>query len=437
MKPKEFILLVFLVVAGVLFTQLQTGQLDWDIYLGEDIFFPQDVFTHLAVEEVEGPIPAAVEIISPDGSVRIESLQSESVRIKLEKRIRHNSEAEAARLAQSLKIIVDQKSEKMIISTNRDDLDYKRFEADFSIELPSECRVAITEAAGDVRVFGVREADISSRYGDVTAAQIKTNLSIKNRHHTIDVDQVGGRCSINSSGSDIKVQRVEGGTTITTEYGRIDLENIANGVELSCPQTRVTARSIKGRMEIESSYKSIRLQDTGPVKINAKQADITASGINGGLEIKNQYARIQVACIKGPVLDIRGKSIAIEADDIDMQEIYVSSSYRDISISDFTGKTTVIHSNGKVSLYPEGLSDSITVQGDISDIYLYWPRNQKLWLSAQAERGKVNWNYPAGPEIRIENGHTLKKSFSGDAPQHLISLFTKYGTIWVEPAGEN
>ncbi len=433
MKFKEIIFLVCLLAAGILFTHVQTGKLDWEIYMGEDIFFPHDVFTYHAAQELEAPFPSVIEIINPDGSVQVDPATKDVIQIKLEKQIRHKNETEAAKMAEHLKITVSRQNEKWIISTTRDDFSRRPFETNFTISLPPECKAAIKNTAGDVRVFGINEADIHSRYGDVTAAQVKGNVSIKNKHHDVDVNQVGGLCSIESTGSEIKVRGVKGGTSIETQYGRIDLEDLQNGAAVSCPQTRIRAANIQGLLDIKNSYKPIRLRNTGPVKIDAKQSEITAAGVTGRLEITNQYARIKLSKVRGSSLDIRGKSIAVDADDVKTDEIFLSSSYRDIRLSEFTGKTTVILSNGKVRLYPKESVFPVLVQGDIADIYLYWPRNKHLWLSAQAEKGKIQWNLPEEPEVQFKNGHTLMKSFSGDAPEQLISLFTRYGTIRVEP----
>lgn len=435
MKPKEIIFLIFLLAAGILFTHIQTGMLDWDIYLGEDIFFAHDVFTHHAAQELGGPFPPVIEISNPDGTIQVDPAQENILGIKLDKQIRHRNESEAAALAGELKITVDRQSGKWRISTNRDSIDYRAFETDFHISLPAECKVIIRETEGDVRVFGVKEADIESRYGDITAAQISDNVTIKSRHHDINVDQAGGRCSIESSGADVSVQGVKGGTWIETQYGRIELEDLQNGAELSCPQTRINAVNIQGLLDIKNTYKPIRLRNTEDVRIDAKQADITASDIAGLLEIKNQYARVKLDRINGSLLDIRGKSVAVEADDLELDEIYLSTSYRNILLSDFSGKTTIIHSNGKVSLYPAESLLPVSVQGDISDIYLYWPQEKELWLSAQTENGKINWNIPERPEVQVENGHSMMQSFSGDAPENLMSFFTEYGTIWIEPVG--
>ncbi|MFO7865973.1 MAG: DUF4097 family beta strand repeat-containing protein [Candidatus Aminicenantes bacterium] len=436
MKLKEIIFLIFLVAAGILFTHIQTGKLDWKIHFGEDIFFHHDIFTYHAVEKLEAPFPPLIEIINPDGPVQVESAQPGLTRIKMEKRIRRASESEAADIADQLKITVSRNSEKLIISTNRSEFDRKPFETHFAISLPAESRVVIKETSGDVRISGVKEADISSRYGDVSAAQIKENLTIKNRHHDVEVEQVGGWCVIESTGAGIKVRDVQGRTSVQTQYGRVDLEALKNGADVSGPQTRITAQNIQGLLDISSTYKPIHLQNTGPVKINAKQSEVTASGIEGSLEIKNQYARVRLDHIRSPLLDIRGKSIEINADDVKADEIYLSSSYRDITLSDFEGKTTVVHSNGSVSLHPNESADHIRVHGDISDIFFYWPLEKNIWLSAQTERGKIKWSLPEEPAVRMENNYTLMKSFSGKDPEHMITLFTKYGTIRIEPAGE-
>jgi hypothetical protein len=433
MKFKEIIFLIFLCAAGILFTHIQTGRLDGEIYLGEGIFFPHDVFTHYATQELEAPFPSVIEIANPDGSVQVEPAAEKIIRIKLEKKIRHKNESEAAEMAEELKTTVSRQNQKWLISTNRNNFDRKPFETNFVISLPAECKVIIKDTAGDVRIIGVKEADIHSRYGDVAASQIQDNVVIRSRHHAVNVDQVGGRCSIESTGSEIKVRGVENGTLIETKYGRIVLEGLKNGAALSCPQTRVEAANIQGLLEIKNSYKPIRLRDTGPVAIDAKQSDVTAAGVTGRLEIRNQYARVKLDRIRGSSLDIRGKSIAVEADDVETDEIYLSSSYRDILLSDFSGNTTIFHSNGQVSLYPAESSFPVLAQGDISDIYLYWPQDKNLWLSAQAEKGKIHWNLAKKPEVQVDNGHTLMKSFLGDAPKNLISLFTKYGTIRVEP----
>jgi len=129
--------------------------------------------------------------------------------------------------------------------------------------------------------------------------------------------------------------------------------------------------------------------------------------------------------IEGKNLEVTGKSIV--GDKID-----ITSSYRDIELTEFSGNTTIVLSNGEIVLDPYPLTHPIEVKGEYANIRLRWPLGKKYRFEAKVKDGEIEWGLPAEISVQEEDHTRTVTAFIQEKESPSIFLSTSYRTIWVE-----
>lgn len=427
MKAKEIILLLFIIAAGVLFYHAHTGKLDisWD--WDDGFFFAYDEFVYEETEELEPPFPERLLLMNAHGNIDIQGSEEDKIMILFQKEIRRRNQEQADDVAERLRINIEKDTNQITISSNRDEFRRKRFRTSFTIFLPKEMVIKLKNSYGFVKVSGVKSADIINPHGEIMASNISENLAVENSYDDIEVDRVGSDCQIISRQSSISVGQIQGSTLITHRYGEIFLEDLAQEVTVDGSHSAVFGKNLSGPVEIETSYKKIDLIDSGPTIIRANQSPIKVEGITGNLEITNRYSQVDLKSIGGNVR-VEGKDLNVFGSKITADEIFISTSYKDVELEDFSGKTSVFQSHGSIVLTPAPLTHSIEVKGSYAPITFNWPSGEKYPFEAQVKSGDIEWSLSEEPSLQVTNGQNIMKAFSEEqAP--LIRLSTSYRTI--------
>ena len=227
------------------------------------------------------------------------------------------------------------------------------------------------------------------------------------------------------------ISKVEGKVQITNRYGKIHLENISQDVKIEGLHSEVYGENLRGAVEVDNSYRKITLFDVGPTKITGHHSNVEVEDARGYLDIKDNYGKVKVNNIQGD-LTISGKSLDVYGKTIVGQKIYVSSSYRNIELSEFSGKTTILLSHGEIVLEPSPLTHSIEVNGEYAGIKLVWPLGGKYPIEAKIKNGDIKWKLPVELSFQEENDFTTIKAFLQEKDNPSIFLSTSYRTIWIE-----
>jgi hypothetical protein len=433
MKAKEIFLLILIILAGVFFYHAYTGKLDvewdwgWDneegfLNWGEEYVFEDKL-------ELEAPLPSLLQLQNSYGDIEIVGGDTSSFSITMIKRIRRRSEDKAREVSEDLKMEVIRDENKIDISMNRDDLRRKNFRTDFVIALPSSTNVEIKNSYGSLEIRSVERAEITNRIGSVYAEDIKGDLTLKVSYRDAVVVDVGGECRIDASNADLDLRKIAGKVDIKNRYGRVEMFDILSDITIDGSHSRVRGRNLKGSLIIETSYKSIFLEETGPVKINASNAPVEISDVDGLVDIKNSYCSVDLKDIRGDLI-IAGKNLGVTGDNVVGNLLNITTSYRGVDLTGFSGKTTIQADNSRVVLHPNPLTQAISVSGQYADIDFFWPEG-KYPIHAQSHGGKVVWNLPYPLAENKENGLSLIKAFP-DETTPVISLETRYGKIVIQ-----
>ncbi|MEW5901981.1 MAG: hypothetical protein AB1715_11000 [Acidobacteriota bacterium] len=431
MKPREVILLLLIIAAGVLFFHIRTGKIDfeWDEYVN----FDWDEFTYEESQVIEPPFPSALKIINAHGQVEIQGAETDKITFTLEKKIWRRTEEKAREVADKLHPFVRRDEDRVILTTNREEFRKRNFETSFRLSVPSGLNVEVSNSYGMVKANKVAAADISNRHGRVEASEVNGELLVENSYEEVKLEDIFSRCTVTSRHADISVKRAFGDLEIKGSYGLIVIQSANQKVVIAAPHTEIEGTDLAGPLEISNSYEEITLHRVGPTKIEGLHSPIEATEVNGSLEISDTYETVRLTSVKGN-LRLSGKNAQVIGSDIRGEDIYISSSYEDIELAGFDGKTTILNSHGKVTLTPLALTGPIEVRCTSAPIFFFWPQGGPYPLEAQTKHADIDWRLEGEMEVEEKDGLTTAKIFSGLTGKPGIRLSTTYGDILIDKA---
>jgi hypothetical protein len=431
MKAREIILLILFVAAGVFFYHAYTGKLDLDIWWNEEFFFFFEPFEFEETLEIEPPFPAEIHVVNRNGEVEIQGTDENRISVRLKKKIWRRDEKDARKAANALKLVTERDAMKILFRTNREELRRRRFNTYFTLYIPEGIDISVKNTYGQVKVSNTGNTGIFNPYGTTIVTDVAGTLRLKNKYEDVEVTNVSADCFVDSHNSDVYINGIGGSAEVNHRYGRVEVEDVTENVTVDAHNSDITCKTIAGSVNAESSYAEVFLRDVGPTTVRCSNCDIEIDGVRDSCDIIDKYGRVEVTNLEGD-LKIDGKNMSVFGRSISGNSIFVSTTYRDIALEEFTGKTEIIHSNGNIFLTPSPLTSSLDVTGNYSDINLYWPEGGRYPLEAQNRGGDIKWELAEELSYEKENSVTVIKAFESETANPKIFLSTKYGTIRIE-----
>jgi hypothetical protein len=429
MKAKEIILLILIIAVGVTFYHAHTGKIYIDI--DDHIFFDHEKFVYEEFQELEPPFPPQLQVMNAHGDIEIQGTDEEKITVSFEKTIWRRNEEHAKEVADELKMNIDRDDHRLTISTTRSEFRRRNFRTNFKIFLPAGMDIEVNNSYGTVKTAKVGNTKITNRHGKIIASDIAGELVIENSYKDIEADNVQSDCRIEGKHADVFVNGVKGKIQIIHRYGKVRLENISQDVKVEGSHSEVYGENLMGSVEVATSYKKITLFDVGPTKIRARHSPVEVEGAREYVDIEDNYSRVSVDNLQGDLI-VDGKNLGVYGKTIVGQKIYVTSSYRNVELSEFSGKTTILLEHGTIVLDPSPLTHPIEVKGKYADIKFYWPLREKYPFEARAKNGDIKWRLPDEISIQEEDHMSIVKAFLEEKEKPSISLSTSYSTIRVE-----
>jgi len=428
MKAKEIWLLILIVLGGVLLFKIQTGQWsidgDWeDGWIGGG-----ETFTDMETQTIEEPLPSRIVVRNEHGDVEIRGEERAGIHLAFRKKIRRKNEEDARTVSNRLKPVIRREGDSLVIASNRDEFETQNFDTDWTLLVPKGLDATVENAYGTVKLDGVRSGSIDNRHGEVSATGIDGPVTIVNSYADAAVDRVLGSCHVSCRHADVRVRNAGGEVRIENEHGSVRIEDAAGDALVSGEHIGVVGRRIRGRVNIRNSYEKVTLNETGSAAINGHHSDVEAGDVAGGLKIKDSHARIRLNRVQGG-LDVDGKSLAVTARSARGGDIRIVSSYENVDLLDFTGKTEVFLSHGNAVLVPASIDFPIAVTNSYSTIHFTMPGGGCGPFEARSRGGEVHWGLPAAPSINRTNGEALVQAFLDRTDRSPVSLLTSYADI--------
>ena len=87
MKAKEIILLILIIVVGILFHQIYTGEIDVYFDFDDDAMLFSNEFDFEDYQEFEPPFPSLIQVVNSHGNIDILRTDEEKMTVTLRKKI--------------------------------------------------------------------------------------------------------------------------------------------------------------------------------------------------------------------------------------------------------------------------------------------------------------------------------------------------------------
>src|SRR5215510_36613 len=247
------------------------------------------------------------------GSVKVTG-GSSAVKATLAKGVRGWSEAEARKIADKIRLVINQTPDGLSITTNRDQFS-QEFTTDIQVEVPSLAAVSLTDSYGSVLTSGVNggvAAKVSHGQADIDAVRGGVNLELS--YSDVNASNIQGNLVIKGA-KRARVSKVSGGVQLSANNGSVELRDISGPVHVEAPFCRIVAQGLDQSAEFKTEHAGVDVTQAADVVIDAPHSDVRARSINGDLRVSSSNSSIHVNSISGE-LEVQAEQSSVNADDV-------------------------------------------------------------------------------------------------------------------------
>ncbi|MDX9991103.1 MAG: DUF4097 family beta strand repeat-containing protein [Anaerolineales bacterium] len=372
--------------------------------------------------QVEGPL--SLTVTNGFGFVTVKAVAGSVLRITAEKTAWGGSQADAEAALADLKVIVEQKGEKIGVRIEQP-AEVRAFSigpgsgsVNFTIEVPLETSVDLNATNGDLSLEGTSgEAKLKSSFGSV---------AVKNVTGLASMDTAGG----------IKAENLDAGTeaiSLHSQYGEIDARGLKGGdISIYSGSGQMTLRDIQASqgLALQSQFGAIKLTggQSGPMTVDSNNGSITIEGlrVRGEVKVTSQFGDISLNNVKAEAYMIESQNGRILVDGA-AGRVSVASQFGEIKLLkavNVTAKLTAV--NGGIT-FEGSLGDGPHVfESEYGSINLTLPEESALDFDLKTEFGSITSEFAMTVKGKIEEKHWQGK-INGGGPE--LTVHTNNGNI--------
>jgi DUF4097 and DUF4098 domain-containing protein YvlB/uncharacterized membrane protein HdeD (DUF308 family) len=366
-----------------------------------------------------------VTINNSYGSVKVTGGGS-ALRATLVKGVRGWSQDDARKIADRVRLLIDQSGDGLTITTNRDQVD-GQFTTDIQVDLPSFANVSITDNYGSITATGIQEGlTAKASYGQAELNAIKGDVNLALNYYDITASNVDGDLTVTGA-RNARISNLAGSLNLSGSNGAVDLREISGEVRVDAPFSRIVAQGIDQSAELKTEHASVDVSRADAVTVTAPHSDVHARNIGGDLRILSSNSSIQLASITGD-LQIDAEQCSVSADDV-RGTVVIKTSHGDVAVKNFYEGVRVETSYRDVTLQAAGdPAGDIVVQNNHGQIKLVLPQSSQFRLDAQSASGQIQ---PIGfGELGEKVRDSLIAALGSEGPS--IKLRTSYKNIIIQ-----
>ncbi len=385
-------------------------------------------FTDQAMEVPAFHPGSRVTVSNSYGDVKVTGGAS-ILRATLSKGVRSWSEEDARKIADQIKIVIEQTEDGWQIRTNRDQI-AQQFTTSLQIELPGAARLEINNSYGRVSASQIDSPLlVRASYGKASINGIRGDVDLSLTYSDFEMANVNGNATITGA-KRAQVSQVQGALKLAGSNGNIVVRDIAETVEINAPFCKITAQNLQSSASIRTEHGSVKVARAGDVKIDAPYSDVQAEEITGDLKVDSSNSDIRLRSIAGEAT-VAAQRSAVTADEVHGR-IEVETSHGGVTIRNFHSGLRVQTSYRDVTLVAASQPTAdIDVENSRGEIRLTLPESSQFQIDAESENGRVR---PVGfNNIAQPSRHNLLAVFGTDGPR--IRLRTSLKDITVQAVG--
>jgi DUF4097 and DUF4098 domain-containing protein YvlB/uncharacterized membrane protein HdeD (DUF308 family) len=382
-------------------------------------------FTDQPVINAEVRQGMKVTINNSYGSVKITGGGS-AVRATLVKGVRGWSEADARKIADRIRLLVNQTTEGVTITTNRDQV-AEQFTTDIQVEVPSSTSVAVTDSYGSITANGIQGGlTAKESYGQADVSGIRGDVNLELTYSDVTASKVDGDLTVTGA-KRAKISNVAGAVELTASHGSVELRDISGPVRVDAPFCRIVAVGLDQNTELKTQHASVDVSRAAELTIEAPNSDVRVKNISGDLRVSSSNSELQLASITGD-LEVQAEQSSVNADEI-RGAVSIQTSHGEIVVKNFYEGVRAETSYRDVTLIAGGEpTGDIDVQNNHGQIKLLLPQSSRFQLDAESANGQIQ---PIGfNQLEQTVRNSLVAAMGLDGPT--IKLRTSFKNIIIQ-----
>ncbi len=443
-RAGDIILIVFIIIAGLVITQIANLEpyfrFDWG----------QEDFTYKSEREISCQPESIIAITNRYGDINVIPWPEEKIKVVMDKRVWARSRGDADKYQKNIVHSLEKKLDKIEIVTEFDQPRNKwmDFNADLKVMVPKRTFLEIYCDDGDVFISDiVGNQKVESKGGEVHIENIEGNLKLNGREGSLSVEDISGSVDIDSRYTDIKAQNIKNGLRIDNPHGDVIAFSIEGGLEIRTKHSEVELNNISGKADIEALYCEVSLSEvegdvfveandnrveikdiSGNAEIKAPNCEVFVSNIQKDLIIESSDNKIEVEEVTGRV-DLRGNGVEVIVRDTN-GPLDIRTTDNDVKIYSWRAPVKIENKNGGIELLNcLELNDTIELTTSDDNIILELPEGSNFNIDARSLDGAISTEF-SGPNLQLVEDD-FKASLRGSINQgkHRINIRVENGDI--------
>jgi DUF4097 and DUF4098 domain-containing protein YvlB len=361
----EVILLLLILLLGTLISKIVLRSWHrWPAELGietgdeeiSNLFL--DTFTYTqTISRAAKPQPRLI-VEDQHGDLEIHPTDQSSIELMAKKVIRAESESEAKKLADGLKIEILEEGGRYQLRSNRRSLPDggSHVRLDLVLRVPKATSAEITSERGDIVLDGLRgDQTLTARNGDVRVSSTEGLLRIHKTGGLTEVSGVKGNVELDGRGNDVEIANVAGTVTVSGDFsGSMQFRNVTQTLRYTSSRTDLTLQRLAGRLSMDLGSLEARGVD-GPFELSTRQKDITLEEFRHNVKITNTNGAIQLRTSVAP-----SHSIEVDSKKGDIDLTLPETAAFQIEASSRQGEAESDFSGPNLKVQRQGEAPSIT-----------------------------------------------------------------------------
>lgn len=435
MKAREIVLLILIILIGLAISIFYSGRINFPEINWLEFTIEGEQFNFEEMKTLEPPLAEWLVIANPRGEVIINQGETEKVEIYWEKQVWAKNEDEARSKAEKISLSTQRIGSELMIKPEEPEKEKINYRSQLRIIAPSALAIKVQNSHGLVSLDGFQKAIVQNAHGQIKVSHLSGDLSIKNRHGDISLEDIGGLIEVSNEHGDLLIYKTTDRVKIEARHGNLDIDELSAGLEIRADHLSIRGRKIKGPCFISTSYEPIDLKDIGEAEIANRYGLIRVENARGPLTIQNRYSPVEISNLEGN-LSLSGKNCRVRGQLIRSEVIDINTSYDNVELKDFSGKTSIFLRHGNLYAEPASLSLGFDFEGNYSSLRLLWPAGEAVATEISVRYGKILWQLDDPVNQFKSNSETVLRAFWRERTSPLVKIKANYGQVTIEKSEE-
>lgn len=431
MNAREIFLFILIILIGMGLSIFYSGRINISELSWTEFATKGKQFNFEEMKTIEPPLAEWLVIDNPRGEVIINQRETEKIEIYWEKQVWAKNEDEARIKAEKISLSANRIDSELRIKPAELEKEKINYRSQLRIMAPKDLAIKVENSHGLVSLDGFKRAVVKNTHGQIKVKHLAGDVLIKNRHGDISLEDIGGSSELFNEHGDVVISKALDNVKIEARHGNLDLDELSAGLEIRAEHLSIRGRKIKGPCFISTSYEPIDLKNIGEAEIFNRYGLIRIENARGQLTIQNRYSLVEISNLEGN-LSLSGKNCQVRGQSIRSQSINLNTSYDNVELKDFSGKTAIFIRHGNLYAEPTSLSLGFDFEGHYSSLHLLWPAREALATEISVRYGKILWQLDEPINQFKSNGETILRAFLSEKASPLVRIKTNYGQVKIE-----